>query len=315
MTLDPGAQEVLELIQAMDRRPFHELTTEEARNAYARSRQALQPEPVPVAQVHDLWCPGPGGRIRMRLYRSVTRQRDRTQPALVYFHGGGWVLGDLDSHDGVCREIANRTAIAVVSVDYRLGPEHLFPAAVEDAIAATAWIEDHAPDLGIDDQRIAVGGDSAGGNLAAVVAINARDSGRPAIKAQVLAYPVVDMSLSQASHARLADVPPIPPATMRWFFDRYCRDENDKTDWRAAPLLAKSHANLPPALIIVGGYDPLCDEGEAYAQKLRSQGSEAEVYRMPGQIHGFLTMSKIITEADQAHEAMTRTLQRYLQVE
>lgn len=312
MTIDAGAQEVLDLIKELGRPPFHELTTEEAREAYARSRNALQPEPTDIAETRNLTCPGRGGDIPLRLYRGSILQADNPQAVVVYFHGGGWVLGDLDSHDGVCREIANRADVTVISVDYRLGPEHLFPAAVEDAIAATDWIAANAATLGIDPSRIAVGGDSAGGNLAAVVALHARDNGGPSIKLQILAYPVTDMSLTQASHARCADIPPIPPDTMRWFFDRYCRDEADKTDWRAAPLLAKSHANLPPALVIVGGYDPLSDEGVAYAEKMTAAGSAAEVFRMPGQIHGFLTMNKVITEASQAHNAMEAALKKHL---
>lgn len=311
MTFDPGAQEVLDLIKELGRPPFHELTTEEGREAYARSRHALQPEPMAIAETRNLTCPGLGGDIPMRLYRGSQLQAGGRQPVLVYFHGGGWVLGDLDSHDGVCREIANRADITVISVDYRLGPEHLFPAAVDDAIASTEWIAANAAELGIDTARLAVGGDSAGGNLAAVVSLYARDKGGPAVAAQILAYPVTDMSLTQESHARNADIPPIPPDTMQWFFERYCRNEADKKDWRAAPLLAESHADLPPALVIVGGYDPLMDEGVAYAEKMKAAGCAAEVFHMPGQIHGFLTMNKIITEASQAHDAIEKALKKY----
>ena len=312
MTIDAGAQAVLDLIKELDRPPFHDLTTEEAREAYARSRDALQPEPMAIAEVRDLSCPGDGGDIAMRLYRGTALQDGQPQATLVYFHGGGWVLGSIDSHEGVCREIANRANMTVISVDYRLGPEHLFPAAVDDSIASTQWIAANADTLGVDTGRLAVGGDSAGGNLAAVVALHARDHGGPAIKGQILIYPVTDMSLTQESHARCAEIPPIPPDTMRWFFDRYCRNEADKSDWRAAPLLAESHANLPPALVVVGGYDPLSDEGIAYAEKMIAAGSAAEVFRMPGQIHGFMTMNKIITEASQAHDAVEAALKKYV---
>ncbi len=312
MTIDPGAQAVLDLIEELGRPPFHELTTEEAREAYARSRNALQPETPPeVAEVRDLSCPGPGGPLALRLYRGAALRPGERQAGLVYFHGGGWVLGSIDSHDGVCREIARRTGITVISVDYRLGPDHLFPAAVDDAIASARWVADNAAELGLDPARIGVGGDSAGGNLAAVVALDARDNAGPAIALQVLAYPVTDMSLSQDSHAKCAHLPPIPPETMRWFFERYC-SEADRTDWRAAPLLAADHSNLPPALVIVGGYDPLRDEGVAYADKMRAQGCKADVFEMSGQIHGFLTMNKIITEADQAHDAMERAILQWL---
>ncbi len=313
MTVDAGAQAVLDLIKELGRPPFHELTTEEAREAYARSRQALQPDDeIDIAETVELTCPGPVGDIALRLYRGTALEAAAPQAVLVYFHGGGWVLGDLESHDGVCREIAKRADITVISVDYRLGPEHMFPAAVDDAIAATRWIAHNAGELGVDPSRLAVAGDSAGGNLAAVVALDARDRGGPAIALQVLIYPAVDMSLRQASHARLADMAPIPPDTMRWFFARYCANEADRADWRAAPLLANSHAGLPPALIIVGGYDPLCDEGEEYAAKLNAAGGHAEVFKMPGQIHGFMTMNKIITEAAQAHDAIEAALKSHI---
>ena len=266
---------------------------------------------MPVAEIRDLSCPGPGGDIAMRLYRGSPVKAGQPQPVLVWYHGGGWVLGSIDSHDGVCRELASRADITVISVDYRLGPDHMFPAAVDDAIASTWWIAENAGELDIDPTRLAVGGDSAGGNLSAVISIHARDTDGPRIAAQILAYPVTDMSLTQASHARCADYPPIPPKTMEWFFERYCRDA-DRTDWRAAPLLAESHTNLPPALVIVGGYDPLRDEGIAYADKMNAAGSSAEVFEMPGQIHGFLTMNKIITEASQAQAAMADALRKHL---
>ena len=308
MTIDPGAQAVLDLIKESGRPPFHELTTEEAREAFAASRAALQPDPIELAEVHDLSCPGPAGDIPLRLYRGSKLTAGAPQPVLVYYHGGGWVLGNLDSHDVVCREVASRADMTVISDDYRLGPEDLFPAAVDDCIAATKWIASHAAELGIDSARLAVGGDSAGGNMAAVVCLDARDNNGPAIAAQILNYPVTDMSLEQASHEKCAEIPPIPPKTMEWFFDRYCRNQADKKDWRAAPLLAGSHANLPPALVIVGGYDPLHDEGVEYADKMNAAGSKAEVFDMPGQIHGFLTMNKIITEAAHAHEAIANYL-------
>lgn len=308
MTIDPGAQALLDLIKESGRPPFHELTTDEAREAFAASRAALQPDPIALAEVRDLSCPGPAGEIPLRLYRGSEFVEGAPQAVLVYYHGGGWVLGNLNSHDVVCREIASRADMTVISVDYRLGPEHLFPAAVDDSIAAAKWISANAADLGVDPARLAVGGDSAGGNLAAVVCLDARDNNGPPIAAQVLNYPVTDMSLTQPSHKKCADLPPIPPKTMDWFFDRYCRTDADKTDWRAAPLLAASHANLPPALVVVGGYDPLHDEGVDYADKMNAAGSKAEVFDMPGQIHGFLTMNKIITEANQALAAIAQYL-------
>ncbi|HQT72883.1 MAG TPA: alpha/beta hydrolase [Acidiphilium sp.] len=210
------------------------------------------------------------------------------------------MIGDRDTHDVVCRQIAQRSHAVVISVDYRLGPEHKFPAAVEDAIDATAWVATHADELGIDAKRLAVGGDSAGGNLAAVVAIDARDNAGPAIALQALVYPSTDMLGSTASHEAFGENYMLTKAMMTYFRAHYLRSEADKADWRASPMRAARHDRLPPALVITAGFDPLRDEGEAYARHLAEIGIAVTLRRFPGQIHGFLTMGRVIPEAGEA---------------
>ena len=298
--LHPDAQKVCDLIVASGRPPFETLSPPEARFAYAASRPILQPDPEPVADVVALEAAGPGGPIPLRFYRGQGVPKDGPQPALIYFHGGGWVIGDLESHDQVCRALANATPCLVVSVDYRLAPEHKFPAAAEDAIAATRWIADNAARLGIDARRLAVGGDSAGGNLAAVVAIDARDRGGSRLAHQFLVYPATDMRMDWPSAERHAQQLPLTRAGMDWFIAHYLRSDADKADWRASPLRASSLAGLPPALIITAGFDPLCDEGEAYAKALQSAGVSVTHERFAGQIHGFLSMGRIVGDSGRA---------------
>jgi acetyl esterase len=295
--LDPDAVRVCELIVAANRPPLETLTPPQAREAYLASRRVFQPESEEVAEVADLEAPGPAGPIPLRLYRGLGTGKELPLPALVYFHGGGWVIGDLESHDQVCRAIANAAGCIVISVDYRLAPEHKFPAAVEDAIAATRWIAGNAAHLGIDAGRLAVGGDSAGGNLAAVVALDARDQGAPALAFQLLIYPATDMALERPSHFRHADQLPLRRITMQWFVDQYLRNAEDKGDWRAAPLLAGNFAGLAPALVVTAGFDPLCDDGEAYARTLAEAKVQVVLERFAGQIHGFLNMGRVVADS------------------
>jgi acetyl esterase len=294
------AQAVCDMIVASGRPPWETLSAVEARIAYTASRRLLQPDPPPVAAVRDLSLDGPAGPIALRLYRGKGVAEGRPQPAVVYFHGGGWVIGDLDSHDQPCRALANAIPSIVISVDYRLAPEHKFPAAVDDAIAATRWVSQNAARLGIDPSGIAIAGDSAGGNLSAVMAIDARDHGGPPIAAQVLIYPVTDMAMGHPSHQRHAKQLPLTGAAMRWFIDHYLRNEGDKANWRASPLRAANLGRLPPALVITASFDPLCDEGEAYAAALRRAGVQVEHERFDGQIHGFISMGKMIADSERA---------------
>jgi acetyl esterase len=308
--LHPDAARVCEMIVAANRPPLETLTPPAAREAYLAARQALQPESEDVAEVAALEAAGPAGAIPLRLYRGQGASTDRPQPALVFFHGGGWVIGDLESHDQVCRALANAARCIVVAVHYRLAPEHKFPAAVDDAVAATRWIAVNAASLGIDAGRLAVGGDSAGGNLAAVVALDARDRGGPPLKLQLLIYPSTDMSLNWPSHERHADQLPLRRTTMQWFVGHYLRDAADRDDWRASPLRAGSFEKLPPALVVTAAFDPLGDEGEAYVRALADAKVQVVHERFAGQIHGFLNMGRIVADSDRLVRLAGAALQR-----
>jgi len=245
----------------------------------------------------------------MRAYRGSGTLSSEILPVLVYYHGGGWVVGDLDSHDWTCRMLANAADCAVVSVDYRLAPEHRFPAAYEDALAAVKWIAAHAAALRIDPARISVGGDSAGGNLAAAVAITLRDEGRIRLKSQVLTYPIVD--LTAPYDPRFAQGVALTNASMQYYIDAYAPDIAQRKDWRASPLFAKSLKGLPPALVIVAGFDPLCAEGEAYAARLTREGVTTVVRRYPGQMHGFASRAKLLPKAYEAIADMAALLKAH----
>jgi acetyl esterase len=301
MALDSDAERVLEMVRLSGRPPYETVTPPEARALFLAAREVLAPEPAPVAETRELSAPvESGAEIPLRLYRGVTPASGDLLPALVYFHGGGWVIGDLDTHDSLCRHLANAARCAVVSVDYRLAPEHKFPAAVQDCYAATSWVIEAAGSLGIDSERVAVGGDSAGGNLAAVVSLMARDLGAPKICYQALLYLAVDCAMTHLSHDRFAEGFLLTRATMRWFYDHYLRGPSDVEDWRASPLRAVDLSGLPPALVLTAGNDVLCDEGEAYARRLREHGVAVELQHYPDQIHGFLTMGKIVRAAEPA---------------
>ena len=308
MLIDPDAQRVLDLIKLAGRPPFETLTPTEARGFYSASRTILQPDPAEVALVRDLAAPGPGGPIPLRLYRGAGTDADAVLPALVYFHGGGWVIGDLDSHDGVCRSLANAAQCCVVSVDYRLAPEHPFPAAVIDSAAATRWIIEQAGMLGIDANRVAVGGDSAGGNLAAVVAIMARDRYLPPVDFQVLIYPATDMGMGTASVARVTQGFPLTATTMRWFIDHYLSGPHDVTDWRASPLRAASLAGTAPAFVSTCTQDPLADEGAAYAARLAQDGVSVSHMHVADQMHGYVTMGRLVRASAVLIDTIAATL-------
>ena len=295
--LHPDAERLLEMVRLAGRPPFETLSPTEARATYAASRAVLQPPPDAVAETRDFTIPGPGGPLALRLYRGLTT-REAASPALLFLHGGGWVIGDLDSHDGVCRRLANLAACQVIAVDYRLAPEHRFPAAVDDAAAALAWLAGNAAALGLDPARIAVGGDSAGGNLAAVLAIMGRDGATPAAMFQLLLYPAVDLTMASASYARVTEGLPLTAATMRYFIDHYAPDAGQRLDWRASPLRAEHLAGTPPALVLTVAHDPLADEGRAYAARLEAEGVRVTTLHLADQIHGMLTMGRVIAAGD-----------------
>jgi acetyl esterase len=298
--LHPQAQALLRLIEEKGIPPMHTLSPADARSYYLERRFFTQPEPPHVASLRELEARGPAGPIRLRSYRPLGTPDDAVLPVLVYFHGGGWVIGDLETHDTLCRELCNLSGTAVIAVDYRLAPEHPFPAAVDDALAATRWISDNAAALQVDANRLAVGGDSAGGNLAAVVALQARDAGDLPVAFQLLIYPATDQRRGAPSHAANGQGYLLTQDTIAWFHDNYLGGSAHDQDWRASPLLASNHAGLPPAFILTAGYDPLRDEGLQYAQKLSEAGSRATLVNFERQIHGFILMGRVLDEANVA---------------
>jgi acetyl esterase len=310
MAIDPDTHALLEMIRLAGRPPFETLTPGEARQAYSASRKVLQPPPEDVADVADSSVAGPLGPIDIRLYRPTGTAGSDVLPALVYFHGGGWLLGDLDSHDGVCRRFANAARCRVVSVDYRMAPEHVFPAAVNDCFAATKYVIDNAASLGIDPAMVAVGGDSAGGNLAAVMALMARDGALPPLAFQLLIYPATDMMMTTISATTIGPGVPLTSATMKWFIDQYAKDH--ETDWHASPLRVASVVGTAPALVLTCALDPLRDEGIDYAKRLEREGVRVLHLHYSDQIHGFMSMGRMIRAADQAIDMMARVLKQAL---
>lgn len=306
--LDLQTQALLRLADLARIPKMNELEPTEGREAQNRSAELVDPSPTPVAQVEDRSFQGPGGRVPVRIYRP---RRATSLPALVYFHGGGFVVGGLRTHDGTCRALAVGGDCVVISVDYRLAPEHPFPAAVEDARAGFRWVRSEADSLGVDKERIAVGGDSAGGNLAAVVCLAERDEGAPLPRFQLLIYPATDMTRALPSHRTLAEGFFLEAETIDWFLEQYLPPGTDLRDWRASPLLSDSLAGLPPALVVTAGFDPLRDEGEAYAQKLRDAGVATVELHEPGLVHGFVNMA-VLRRAAQSRATIASHLRRAL---
>lgn len=305
--LHPQARALLQLIEDKGLPPTHTLSPAQARAFYRDRRTVTQPEAPAVESLRELRA----GGIGLRLYRPLGSQPAQRLPVLVYYHGGGWTIGDLDTHDTLCRELCNGAGCAVVSVDYRLGPEHRFPAAVDDAMAALQWVHGHAGELGVDAARIAVGGDSAGGNLAAVTAIAARDATGPSLQFQLLVYPATDMRRTAPSHTSNGQGYLLTADTIRYFRDHYMADAPDQ-DWRASPLLREDLRGLPPAFVLTAGYDPLRDEGLQYAQRLTEAGNHATLVCFERQIHGFITMGKVIDEANAAVQLCAAQLRQAL---
>jgi acetyl esterase len=292
MPLDPQIAQLLEQIAAADGPPMTAQTPQAARESYA-AMAALDGRPAQPADTEDRMIDGPGGAIPVRIYRPAA---GGPIPTLVYFHGGGFVIGGIATHDGLCQQLATAVPAVVVSVDYRLAPEHPFPAAVQDAEAATTWVREHGAELGGDPARIAVGGDSAGGNLAAVTARRLRDAGGPPIAFQLLFYPVTDFAGPHPSHDENAEGYLLTIDMMAWFKEHYLGG-SDPADPDASPLLARDLGGLPPALVVTAEYDPLRDEGEAYAAKLVEAGVEARVSRHAGMIHGFVSLGGLVGQA------------------
>ena len=301
MPLDPQAKLMIDQMAAMNLPDFSTLTPEEARKQFEAAQLPLPP--IEIAGVEDRTLPGPEGEIPVRIY---TPEGSAPFPVLVFFHGGGWVIGDLESHDALARKLALEAGCLVVAIDYRLAPEAKFPAAPEDCYAATCWVTEHAAEIGGDPARIAVGGDSAGGNLSAVVAQMARDRGGPELCFELLVYPVTNHDYSTPSYTENAEGYFLTRASMEWFWNHYLSEASEGQHAYASPLRAHSLAGLPPTLVITAEFDPLRDEGEAYAEKLRQAGVPVSCTRYDGQIHGFFSFFQLIDSSKEAiQEAVT----------
>lgn len=299
MPLAPAARTMIDQLEASGFPPLWELPLEQAR-AGGELFGAMD-EPPKVASVEDRVIPGPAGDLPVRVYTPDTAA---PRPVVAYFHGGGFVFCSIDTHDGTCRRLANATGAVVVSVEYRLAPECRFPAATDDCYAATVWAHEHAEDLGADPSQLVVAGDSAGGNLAAVVAQIARDRGGPQIGFQVLIYPVIDGACDTPSYTENAEGYFLERQAMQWFWDQYLGPAGNCDDPLASPIRARDLSGLPPAVLITAEYDPLRDEGEAYAAALDAAGVPVTMRRYDGMIHGFVSMPMLFPEADEAVEGI-----------
>jgi acetyl esterase len=301
MPVHPQVQEVLDQVAALGLPQLSALPVDQLRalmEAVSSQRAADAPR---VENVRDLSIPGPAGQIPARLYRPA----GAAHGVLVWFHGGGWVIGSIEGSDGTCRYLADAAGVAILSVGYRLGPEHPFPAAVDDCFAATKWAAENAGSLGLGRGHLAVGGDSAGGNLATVVSLLARDEGLPEIAFQALVYPATDARMGWPSIEENGEGYFLTKEDMKWFMGHYgLGTAMDATEWRMSPLLAPSHAGLPPAIVVTAEFDPLRDEGQAYAEALRAAGVDVTVAHYDGMIHAFFGMRGAIDAAEDAQKTV-----------
>ncbi len=298
MTLDPQAKWVLDVAIEAKVPPLEDMSPQEAKATYEERAQKLCLKDISIGKSEDLNIDGPNGAIPLRIYTPAGHTDKR--PVVVYYHGGGWVIGSRNSHDSLCRQICNEGDFIVVSVDYRMGPEAPFPAAPTDSFAAYKWALQNIENYGGDPEKIAVAGDSAGGNLSAVVTLMARDENLQLPTFQWLIYPATNMHMTTDSHQSLADGYFLTNSLMNWFQKQYLRNSADKDDWRASPLIAESLAGLSPALVQTAGYDPLKDEGLAYAKRLNEDGTDAVHTDYPGMIHGFINLGGAIDAAKAA---------------
>jgi acetyl esterase len=298
VVLDPDAAAVYKAFQEAGRPPYETVGHLKAREMYMAARVVSNPEPPVLESATPLSIPAPHGTIPARIYTPKRlRKTNGLAPCLVFYHGGGWVIGDLDSHDVVCRKLAHEGELIVIAIDYRLAPEHKFPAASDDAITALKWVAANAKQFGIDATRLTVGGDSAGGNLAAVTALAARDGDGPKPAGQVLIYPATDFAMKHPSHSEPGTSILLTHSVIKWFCNHYIGDA-DINDWRASPARADSLAGLPPAYVLTAGGDPLRDEGAEYAARLKAAGVRVTYKHFPGQFHGFFTMGKLLPQAN-----------------
>jgi acetyl esterase len=312
--LDPQAQALMQLMIDKGVPPVNTLTPVQARESYRSRRTFTQPEAPEVYRVEDKLVTYNGVKVPVRVYHPHTAQTQKSLPALVYLHGGGWTIGDLDTHDVLCRSLCIQAEVVVVSVDYRMGPEHKFPAAYDDSVAAFNWTVANASALGVDAKRIAIGGDSAGGNLSAAACVGLRDqkglSVQPAF--QLLIYPATIMWQDTPSYHANGQGYMLTKDSIAYYTDNYLRSRDDAKDWRASPQWANSHADLPPAFVMTAGFDPLRDEGLMYADALSKAGVPCQYICFERQIHGFITMGRVMQEANTAVTLCAQVLKAQL---
>jgi len=316
MALDPESQRLIDLMAAANRPAWNTLSPQAARDLYLSLRPGAQgPRPAHVTVV-DRTIPGPAGNLPVRIYRPTAAAADAKLPALVYAHGGGWVFGNLDSHDVLCAQLALEAGIVVFAIDYRLAPEARFPGAFDDVVAGLKWVAANGASIGVDSSKLAIGGDSAGGNLAAVVALALRDEakaqGTAPLRYQLLVYPATDMRRGAPSHAQNGQGYLLTQEMLAWYHGHYMGSSGRDDDWRASPLLHPQFQGLPPALIITAGYDPLRDEGLQYAQALSEAGVPCTHLCFERQLHGFLLMGRVLEEAHTAVALCAAELKRAL---
>jgi acetyl esterase len=297
MPLDPQIKQILDQAASAAAPPISSLTPHQARAVFRAMFEAFGGSPAPVARVENRAIPGPAGEIGLRIYAPEGKG---PFPALMFFHGGGWVIGDLDTHDPLCRELTNAARCITVAVDYRLAPEHKFAAAAEDCYAASQWVARSSAEFGANADNLAVCGDSAGGNLSAAVSLMARDRGNLHVSYQVLLYPALDGLLQTPSMNEFAEGYLLTRADMVWFWNHYLRGEQDRSNPYACPSAATDLKGLPSAMIITAEFDPLRDEGEAYARRLQEAGVPVVLKRYQGMTHGFMSMAAIVDKGRKA---------------
>ena len=308
MPLDPQVEFVLKLIAKSAYPEFHTVSHQEAREIFELTAPALNIRPENVYRSEDREINGVDGNIPIRVYTPYKPAAGEKLPILVFYHGGGFVIGSLDSYDSLCRALANRAKCIVVSVDYRLAPEQKFPAAVDDALAAYQWVADHALELNGDAARLAIAGDSAGGNITAVTAIRIRDEGEIAPLLQVLIYPVLDGTPERPSHHQFAEGMLLTRANILWFYGHYMNAPGDVKDPHFSPILTEDLSRLPQAVVIVAGHDPLRDEGIEYAERLKEAGVDVELCNYEGMVHGFLSFADAVDQGMKGIEHVSKAL-------
>ncbi|MCK0505542.1 alpha/beta hydrolase [Aromatoleum anaerobium] len=310
MPLSSQAKALLDMVYRVGAPRFHELSVDQARHSFRKLQWAFGlPSPAVAATVEVAMRRADGSTLNARLYRPLDSPGDDELPLLIYFHGGGWCVGDLESYDVLCRELANGSGCAVLSIDYRLAPENPFPAAVEDAIFSIEWAAEQAQLLGIDRGRIALGGDSAGGNLSIVGALLARERASVAIRFMFLVYPSTEIASDRPSRQLFGQGYLLDRESLEWFYDHYLPAGDDE-DWRASPMRAPSLAGLPPILLVTAECDPLADDCMAFAERVRAEGGEIEHVAVDGVVHGFITLGQFFPEAAHAVDRITTDLRR-----